>query len=106
MVTSMSFLKKRIKILSLLWLTPAFIFISSCRKESRYPGYTETPTGLYYKLLAFGDNNHRPKSGDYLDVHICYRNSKDSVFLDSGWDNDLNRLILPLKGSSFLGSFE
>jgi len=52
----------------------------SCDKFSKYPGYSKTWSGIYYKLLTIGDDNNKPKSGDYVTFEIAYKTIKDSLF--------------------------
>ena len=79
---------------------------SSCWKDERYKGYTETDSGLYYKLLAIGDGKKKPAAGDYLQLFITYKTEKDSVFYDTYSNNETGKVILPFQHSSFKGSFE
>ena len=80
-------------------------FICSCT-DPVYKGYTETDTGLYYKLRVIGDGKKKPSIGDYLQLRITYKTGKDSVFLDSYSSNETGMVILPFNHSSFKGSFE
>jgi FKBP-type peptidyl-prolyl cis-trans isomerase len=82
------------------------IVLSSCWKNSPYKGYTETDSGLNYKLLAIGDGKNKPAAGDYLQLNITYKTDKDSVFLDTYSANETGMVILPFNHSSFEGSFE
>ena len=52
----------------------------SCDKFSKYPGYSKTWSGIYYKLLTIGDDNNKPKPGDYVTFEIAYKTIKDSLF--------------------------
>ena len=54
--------------------------ITSCSYFSKYPGYSRTWSGIYYKLLSFGDDNRKAQAGDYIIVDIKYKTLKDSVF--------------------------
>ena len=82
------------------------IFLASCWNSPPYKGYTETDSGLYYKLQAIGDGKRKPCIGDYLQLRITYKTLKDSVFLDSYSSNETGMVILPFNHSSFKGSFE
>jgi FKBP-type peptidyl-prolyl cis-trans isomerase len=82
-----------------------FITVLSC-KDPVYKGYTQSDSGLYYKLQAIGDGGKRPGIGDYLQLRITYKTSSDSVFLDSYSSNETGTVILPFNHSSFKGSFE
>lgn len=74
--------------------------------NSPYKGYTETDSGLYYKLQMIGDGKDRPAMGDYLQLIISYKTAKDSVFYDTYSCNETGMVILPFARSSFKGSFE
>ncbi len=89
-----------------LYLLSAFVVLASCGSNSLYKGYTQTETGLYYKLQMIGDGKRRPAIGDFLQLVITYKTDQDSVFLDSYSVNDIGMVILPFNHSSFEGSFE
>lgn len=80
--------------------------LSSCWNNSSYKGYTETNSGLFYKLQSIGEGKIKPNPGDYLQLNITYKTEKDSVFFDTYSLNETGRVILPFKHSSFVGSFE
>jgi FKBP-type peptidyl-prolyl cis-trans isomerase FkpA len=82
------------------------LFAFSCRNSSRFKGYTQTDSGLYYKLNEIGDGKHKPVAGDYLQLTITYKTDKDSVFMDTYSSNDMGMVILPFNQPSFEGSFE
>lgn len=84
----------------------AVLLLASCRNDSAYKGYTETDSGLYYKLQMIGDGKRKPCIGDYLQLRITYKTANDSVFLDSYSRNATGMVILPFNHSSFKGSFE
>jgi FKBP-type peptidyl-prolyl cis-trans isomerase FkpA len=88
-----------------LHITLIVFLLSSCR-QSVYRGYSETDSGLFYKLQAIGDGKNRPRIGDYLQLRITYKTAKDSVFLDSYSSNETGMVILPFNHSSYKGSFE
>lgn len=62
----------------------AFIAISaiSCSYFSKYPGYSKTWSGIYYKLLAFGEDDIKAVVGDYITIDIKYKTLNDSVFFN------------------------
>ncbi|MFL5763057.1 MAG: FKBP-type peptidyl-prolyl cis-trans isomerase [Bacteroidia bacterium] len=82
------------------------VLVCSCGSDSRFKGFTQTDTGLYYKLQAIGDGKRSPSIGDFLQLVITYKTHKDSVFLDSYSSNETGMVILPFNHSSFEGSFE
>lgn len=89
-----------------LYSLSILLVLSSCWTDPTYKGYTETDSGLYYKLQVIGDGKRKPAIGDYLQLRITYKTSKDSVFLDSYSSNATGMVILPFNHSSFNGSFE
>jgi FKBP-type peptidyl-prolyl cis-trans isomerase len=92
--------------ISYLYVLFAVIVLVSCGGGSRFKDYTQTDSGLYYKLQAIGDGKRKPVIGDFLQLIITYKTEKDSVFLDSYSSNDMGMVILPFNHSSFEGSFE
>lgn len=91
--------------IKILYTVSVLLLLASC-VESTYKGYTETDTGLFYKLQAIGEGKRSPAIGDYLQLRITYKTIKDSVFLDSYSSNETGMVILPFNHSSFKGSFE
>jgi len=94
-----------LKINKLYILVGAIVF-AACGNNSPYKGFSETDTGLYYKLQMIGDGKRKPSIGDYLQLNITYKTDKDSVFMDTYSSNDIGMVILPFNHSSFKGSFE
>lgn len=90
------------RLLPVLFIVSVF---SSCT-NSTFKGYTETDTGLFYKLQVIGDGKRKPTFGDFLQLRITYKTAKDSIFLDSHSINETGMVILPFNHSSFKGSFE
>jgi FKBP-type peptidyl-prolyl cis-trans isomerase len=82
------------------------VVFASCKNNSVYKGYTETDSGLYYKLQMIGDGKLKPVKGDYLQLIITYKTEKDSIFFDTYSSNPTGKVILPFGSSSFKGSFE
>ncbi len=93
----------KINVLVALFITS---LLSSCWNNSPYKGYTQSDSGLYYKLQTIGDGKSKPSAGDFLQLKITYKTIKDSVFLDSYYCNETGMVILPFNRSSFKGSFE
>lgn len=82
------------------------MFLASCGNNSPYKGYSETDTGLFYKLQMIGDGKRKPSIGEYLQLIITYKTEKDSIFMDTYSMNDIGMVVLPFNHSSFEGSFE
>lgn len=81
----MKFLHRPVFIPFLLLLVLAGLFFSySCSpKKSPYPGFSEMPSDIYFKLYQFGETEHHPGPGDYITADILYKTMKDSVFFAS-----------------------
>lgn len=79
---------------------------TSCWKKSKFKGYSQTSSGLYYKLQAIGDGKLKPRLGDFLQLIITYKTENDSVFYDTYSSNETGKVMLPFNHSSFKGSFE
>jgi FKBP-type peptidyl-prolyl cis-trans isomerase FkpA len=88
-----------------LFVFISFFVFSSCWNPT-FKGYTQTDSGLYYKLITIGDGKKKPSFGDFLQLRITYKTEKDSVFLDTYSSNFTGMVILPFNHSSFRGSFE
>jgi FKBP-type peptidyl-prolyl cis-trans isomerase len=81
------------------------VLLGSCTGR-KYEGYTRTSTGLYYRLVGFGDGEIRPKVGDYITLQVVYTAENDSVLYDSrlvSADGTVGTILAP---PSFRGSFE
>lgn len=72
--------------------------ISSCT-DNRYPGYSKTNTGIYFKLMSVGENEYQPNPGDYITADIIYKTIKDSVFFSA-------RRRFQLTNSEYQGGIE
>lgn len=64
----------------ILFVVTVASVLCSCDNLSKYPGYSKTWSGIYYKLLAIGDDNLKAQPGDYLTFDISYKTIKDSLF--------------------------
>jgi FKBP-type peptidyl-prolyl cis-trans isomerase len=75
-------------------LLPVIFF--SCG-DSRFPDFTSTKNGLYYKLWDVGDGSRKAKPDDYVTAQIIIKSAKDSVLFDTrkiGLDGSVT-FILP-----------
>lgn len=54
--------------------------IGCSNKSSIYPGFSETETGIHYKLVSLGDGTEKAIPADYITINIAYRTSRDSLF--------------------------
>src|SRR5512142_2666298 len=59
-------------------------FAASC--TSKYPGFTKSDSGLYYKLYKVAKDTVKPKAKDWITLDyklVVISKGKDSVFIDS-----------------------
>lgn len=90
------------RVFYLLFVT--LIFFVSCKKESKYAGYSEHKNGIYFKLLAFKDSNRKPVEGDHLELRIVYKTMNDSVLMSTKKINGTTTLVA-FKKDSLTGLF-
>ena len=87
----------------------ALLAITSC-KNSPFPGYEKSESGLYSKFYKQDEKGVKPKEGDVVKVIMSYsvsRNGKDSILFDSKKNpNGSGSIEFPLGKTTFKGSFE
>ncbi len=86
---------KRILLLSLV----AGLFLASCQnnaKNKSYEGYSETPTGLYYKFYE-QNGGKTPQAMEILDVFMSCSINDTSIIIPQ------NRMIIQMMESMFSG---
>jgi FKBP-type peptidyl-prolyl cis-trans isomerase FkpA len=76
--SSMSGIYKFYLVLSTLYL----ILCSSCG-NSRFPDFSETKNGLFYKIEDVGEGEKRARPGDYITAQIVIKTEKDSVLFNT-----------------------
>lgn len=86
------------RVSTFLLLALSALAIIGCKK-SPFPGYEEKPNGIYFKLLAIGDDEKKAAPNDYITADIAYRTMKDSTFF-------LGRRRFQLSASRFPGSVD
>ena len=77
-------------------LCTLYIVFTSCG-NSKFPGFTPTKNGLYYKLQDIGEGKRKAKPDDYITAQITIKSDKDSVLFDTrkiGLDGSVT-FILP-----------
>jgi FKBP-type peptidyl-prolyl cis-trans isomerase len=53
---------------------------ASC-SQPKYPGFSKTELGIFYKIFNFGESSNKPVATDYITIDIEYRTiKKDSLF--------------------------
>jgi len=77
----------------------AILMVASCSNEKKYPGFSKSDSGIYYKLHSFGESKKQVKSGDYITSDITYKTMNDSVFFDG-------RRKFQIKKPSYEGSID
>ena len=82
-----------------LFLVLVVFYFSSCDFFSDYPGYSKMKSGIYYKLIKFGESSEKAKPGDYMTVDIVYKTITDSIFFEG-------RRKLQITEPSFLGAID
>ncbi|MFA6401623.1 MAG: FKBP-type peptidyl-prolyl cis-trans isomerase [Salinivirgaceae bacterium] len=63
----------------ILLLAGLFI-VNSCQWFHKFPGYSKTNTGIYFKLYKIGEEVKHPAPTDYVTVDISYVTTTDSIF--------------------------
>ncbi|HET6228199.1 MAG TPA: FKBP-type peptidyl-prolyl cis-trans isomerase, partial [Bacteroidia bacterium] len=58
-------------------------------KNSPYPGYEESETGIYTKYYKHDENGVKPKEGDVLQVVLVVKTDKDSILSNSKEHDDM-----------------
>lgn len=58
------------------------IILVSCNNETKYPGYSKTDSGIYYKLHSFESGERQVKPGDYISGDFSYHTMEDSTFFE------------------------
>ena len=57
------------------------ILLFSACTQSKYPGFSKSKNGIFYKIHKVGENSGKPVATDYITIDIEYRTvSKDSLF--------------------------
>ncbi len=74
------FAVKYFKMKDLLVLLFILGFFTSCSFFNRYPGYSKTKTGIFFKLHVIGDEVSPPIASNYITAEITYAKVSDSVF--------------------------
>ncbi len=69
------------KLINLFFLSLAVLIIS-CNETTRYPGFSKTDSGIYYKLISFGESKEKIQPGNYITADIEYATMNDSTFFE------------------------
>lgn len=92
---------KRISFIVTLICLSAMVFLMACNRE--YPGYKQTPDGLYYRFYKQNQSAPLPKQTDFLKLDIaCYLH--DSMYYD--WNELGSDVYLQLAEPHFNGDLQ
>ena len=94
-------MKKRVSI-SFLAIAAVALFFVAC--NSKYPGFSKSDSGIYYKFYTENKDSAKAVEGNLMTLKIRWRvkvNEKDSVLYDS--KNTPKPFIVPLAKSGFKG---
>ncbi|NOX86249.1 MAG: FKBP-type peptidyl-prolyl cis-trans isomerase [Chlorobi bacterium] len=86
---------------AMVWIAVVMVSCQSGEK-SKFPGFSKTESGLYYKFYKKGNDTVTPKIGEYLDVVMLY-GTDDSVLFDSRNLPELEQMQIPMIASVFQG---
>ncbi len=67
---------------NLSYLILSLLLFSGCSWFEKYPGFSKSSTGIYYKLHVIGEEVKPPKATDYVTVDLRYFTEDDSLFFD------------------------
>jgi FKBP-type peptidyl-prolyl cis-trans isomerase len=82
------------------------VAVAGCFNNSRFQGFSETNSGLFYKLHSFGESARKPQEGNYLVLQMAYRTEKDSLFIDTYSSSRDGRITVPFTQAPFKGGLE
>ncbi len=76
-------------------------------QDNKYPGFTKTASGLYYKMLVINTDARKPEIGDIVTFSMVNKNSKDSIIYNSGDDifSQNQPLHFPMEKPVYKGDF-
>lgn len=80
--------------------------MAGCFRDNPFPGFSETDSGLFYKLHSFGEGARHPQDGHFLVLRMAYRTEKDSVFIDTYSSSRDGRITVPFTKAPFRGGLE
>lgn len=74
---------KRIKMNTRLYILFCATLLAgaSCSNKSKlFPNFSQTSTGVHYRLISLGEGTAKAAPTDYITVNISYRTINDSIF--------------------------
>lgn len=88
------------KSMSIYTLSVVLMILIACNRKSEY---SKTSSGLQYRFIE-NKNGKSAKIGDYMRMHLLYKNERDSVLYDSKVIGDA--FVLQLTQPGFIGGLE
>jgi len=58
----------------------SLLTLASCNLFNKYPNFSKTKTGIYFKLHKIGENVKPPKPSNFVTINVKYATINDSVF--------------------------
>lgn len=65
---------------SIFVITLSLILFASCNIFNKYPGFTKTETGIFYKLHKIDEHANKPIPTNFVTIDVKYVTTDDSVF--------------------------
>lgn len=59
------------------------VALTSVACSSKFSGFDKSGSGLYYKIFHLSEDTVKPKTGDFISLHMRYTTENDSVLFDS-----------------------
>ncbi|MDA3892419.1 MAG: FKBP-type peptidyl-prolyl cis-trans isomerase [Salinivirgaceae bacterium] len=64
----------------LFFIFISLIFLGSCNVFNKYPGFSKTKTGIYFKLHKIGEEVAPPIPSNFVTIAVKYTTIRDSAF--------------------------
>lgn len=84
----------------------SFIFLSCDKTADKFPGFSHSESGYYYKLQVLGDGKKKPLKGEFLLLDLAFKTENDSIFLTTKYQNLLGNVFYDMNEQFIKGSFE
>jgi len=81
------------------------IIFCDCKSSSKYPGYTEVESGIFYQLHVPGDNGKKAGVSDYYELRMQNKYA-GTIFYDSDYENSRGTLFMQSSSSKYLSVLE
>jgi len=80
-----------------------FAIIIATTSCSKYKGFKESDSGLFYNFHTENEKEAKPNMGDILTVSLMYKTDKDSILFES--NKNPNPLMISLREPEYKGDF-